>query len=195
MSKYILVKYDGEKKSINQLIESRDWDIELKEPESGVLLMKVPEEIEEELYFFKNLVFDEKTNTKFSEFQSISQDEFEKAKDLNGNNYNNNDETPRITCENNESANTPLNEKKANIFDQFKETLSEENEKKFKKSSTFHSSLIGNSLQNFQMLLNKDQFKEKVFGQYKNPYDIFLSQNYIVVYLIVIIALIIMGFL
>ena len=76
------IPYEGEKKSILNLIKDRDWNIKIKFPEEGIVLMKFPEDIDEEVTFNENLVFDDLTQTKFCSFRGITESEFEEAQDM-----------------------------------------------------------------------------------------------------------------
>ena len=77
------IPYEGEIKSILKLIKDRDWgDINIKFPEKGILLMKVPQDIEDEVTFNENIIFDDTTKTKFCSFTPISETEFEQAQNI-----------------------------------------------------------------------------------------------------------------
>jgi hypothetical protein len=84
MSSFIFYKlpFEGKIEAVNDLIRTRDWKITLKMPENGTLLMKVPEDIEEEVLFNQDIVFDEKTNSKFGMFSKITETEFESSESL-----------------------------------------------------------------------------------------------------------------
>ena len=84
MSSFVFLKipFEGKIEAVNDLIKSREWKVFFKRPEKGTLLMKVPDDIEEELKFNEDIVFDEKRNSKFGTFTEITESEYESAQNI-----------------------------------------------------------------------------------------------------------------
>ena len=84
MSSFVFLKipFEGKIEAVNDLIKSREWKLYFKRPEKGTLLMKVPDDIEDELKFNQDIVFDEKRNLKFGTFTEITESEYESAQNI-----------------------------------------------------------------------------------------------------------------
>ena len=197
MSSMIFYKipYEGEIKSILKLIKDRDWgDITVKFPEKGILLMKVPKDIEDEVTFNEDIVFDDTTNTKFCSFTPITETEFEQAQNIE--NLENKEEKKENKIKRNQT-----NEQKLYYEESKRLTesiVSEETEKpnENKKQTTSNSfvnyiSKISSSIPD----INLQEFTKDIGKEYKEPYDYLFTQRYLVYYFIVaVIFLIVFGY-
>ena len=186
------IPYEGEIKSILKLIKDRDWDIKIKFPEKGILLMKVPEDIDEEVTFNENLVFDDATQTKFCSFSRISESEFEEAQNMENLEEKKNENENNIKKE--ESKNT---EKKlrSDISKEITETIfSEENEKPKENEKIKTSYNFANYIPSIPQI-NLNEISKGIGKEYKEPYDYLFTQRYLVYYFIVaVIFLILFGY-
>ena len=179
MSSYIYYKipYEGKLYKIKELIKDRNWDLELKIPKEGILLVKIPTEIDDEILFSQNSTIDEETQTKFGEFQPIKESEFENEVNIELNDIN--DEK-----ENN------LKENKKNKNMEYKRQMSELllNEDTIKEKNCFIKNITFPKIN--LKVLNKEIEKK-----YKDPYDYFFSQNYLVLcFILAVIFLVIFKF-
>ena len=186
------IPYEGEIKSILKLIKDRDWDIKIKFPEKGILLMKVPDDIDEEVTFNENLVFDDATQTKFCSFSRISESEFEEAQNMENLEEKKNENENNIKKE--ESKNT---EKKlrSDISKEITETIfSEENEKPKENEKIKTSCNFANYIPSIPQI-NLSEISKGIGKEYKEPYDYLFTQRYLVYYFIVaVIFLILFGY-
>ena len=186
------IPYEGEIKSILKLIKDRDWDIKIKFPEKGILLMKVPDDIDEEVTFNENLVFDDATQTKFCSFSRISESEFEEAQNRENLEEKKNENENNIKKE--ESKNT---EKKlrSEISKEITETIfSEENEKPKENEKIKTSYNFANYIPSIPQI-NLNEISKGIGKEYKEPYDYLFTQRYLVYYFIVaVIFLILFGY-
>ena len=186
------IPYEGEIKSILKLIKDRDWDIKIKFPEKGILLMKVPDDIDEEVTFNENLVFDDATHTKFCSFSRISESEFEEAQNMENLEEKKNENENNIKKE--ESKNT---EKKlrSEISKEITETIfSEENEKPKENEKIKTSYNFANYIPSIPQI-NLNEISKGIGKEYKEPYDYLFTQRYLVYYFIVaVIFLILFGY-
>ena len=186
------IPYEGEIKSILKLIKDRDWDIKIKFPEKGILLMKVPDDIDEEVTFNENLVFDDATQTKFCSFSRISESEFEEAQNMENLEEKKNENENNIKKE--ESKNT---EKKlrSDISKEITETIfSEENEKPKENEKIKTSYNFANYIPSIPQI-NLNEISKGIGKEYKEPYDYLFTQRYLVYYFIVsVIFLILFGY-
>ena len=80
---YYKIPFEGKIEEVYELINNRDWNnISLKMPENGIIYMKIPEDVNEEVTFNEELVFDETTNSKFGIFEKITESDYEIAKNI-----------------------------------------------------------------------------------------------------------------
>ena len=194
---YYKIPFEGKIEAVYELIKNRDWNISLKIPENGIVYMKVPEDADDEVIFNQDLVFDETTNSKFGIFEKITESDYEAA---------NNIEIPRPTekktiatskktNEINEKIETYQQEKKA--FDkQVKEIIFEE-EKPKELNTNLYSGINLSDLKNVISLSNikVGELRKNIIENYKDHYDYFLSQNYLMsLFVFAVISLIIFNF-
>ena len=193
---YYKIPFEGKIEAVYELIKNRDWNISLKVPENGIIYMKVPEDADDEVIFNQDLVFDETTNSKFGIFEKITEPDYEAA---------NNIEIPRPTekktiatskktNEINEKIETLQQEKKA--FDkQVKEIIFEEKPKEL--NTNLYSGINLSDLKNMVSLSNikVGELRKNIIENYKDHYDYFLSQNYLMsLFVFAVISLIIFNF-
>ena len=177
-SKYIKVNYEGQFQSITELIESKEWNIDIKEVEEGTVYMKIPEDIEEEVYFFKNLTFNENTNTKFFDFIPITQNEFESAQSLAHSIIS--DEKKNEKKEETKPQNSNLgNDKQTKMYNDFIRSIT--GEEKNDKKDLNNSNKANN--QNLPEVSLED-IKKKISEEFKDPFDLFFNQNYLICFFI-----------
>ena len=185
---YYKIPFEGKIESVNDLIRTREWKVTLKMPDNGTLLMKIPEDIEEEVLFNQDLVFDEKTNSKFGSFSKISESDFEIAESM---------DIPK-TSVSNENIENKEKEKKIklkDIYDNSGISLKDDDFVKKISEKKSNESII-NSLKksitlNLPTSINLEEYK-KMAGNYKDPYDFFFSQNYLIVFFIVAVIFLIL---
>lgn len=190
MSSFIFYKlpFEGKIEAVNDLIRTRDWKITLKMPENGTLLMKVPEDIEEEVLFNQDIVFDEKTNSKFGMFSKITETEFESTESL---------EIPDISASKENTKNEAQKKKSEEIHQEFNTKISLKdddfdkiNDYKGKKSSI--NEFLKKSLSiNLSASINVEDLKKSISGNLKDPYDYFFTQNYLITFFIIAVIILI----
>ena len=169
-SKYIKAHYEGEYQSIVELIESKEWNIDIKEVEKGTVYMKIQEEIEEEVYFFKNLVFNENTNTKIIDFIPITETEFQEAKALPHSVAHEEKKTEKK--DENKTQNSNLeNDKQTKIYNDFIRSISHD------KSDDKD---INNANNQKLPEITLEDIRKKIFDEYKDPFDFFFNKNYLI---------------
>ena len=177
-SKYIKVNYEGQFQSITELIESKEWNIDIKEVEEGTVYMKIPEDIEEEVYFFKNLTFNENTNTKFFDFIPITQNEFESAQSLAHSIIS--DEKKNEKKEETKPQNSNLgNDKQTKMYNDFIRSITGE-EKNDKKDLNNANKANNQNLPEVSL----EDIKKKISEEFKDPFDLFFNQNYLICFFI-----------
>ena len=194
------ISFEGKIEALYDLIKNKDWNVSIKMPEKGIIYMKIPVDIEDEVIFHQDLVFDENTQSKFGTFTSITESDYEAAPNL---------EMPSS------SENSPNEEKNQKLYEKVNKKI-ETFEKKSKefdsKTSEFNSkekespnilrslsknlgdlpNLISESL---PTNINLGNFEKDISGTYKDPYDYFFSQNYLIIFFIfAVICLIIFKF-
>lgn len=209
--KYTSVKYEGQYQSILDLIKSREWKVDVKEIEDNTVYMKIPQDIEEEINFYQNVEFDEKTRTKFFEFKPITEEEFQNAEELaHSEEYieeeNNNKAEERKTEIKKE---TNVNELKKSVLDKYTEEMGLNKLKTLKSlkkekegGDDEKEKLInnnGNKMKALKMnfdfkLKGYNEIKDDMFGKFNDPYDYFFSKNYLMSFIIVAIILVLLGF-
>ena len=189
------IPYEGEIKSILKLIKDRDWgDINIKFPEKGILLMKIPKDIEDEVTFNENIIFDDSTNTKFCSFTPITETEFEQAQNIE--NLENKEDKNEDKLKKMDSSEKKLfyEESKKLTESIFSEPDDKPKEsKKLKTSNSFvnYISKISSSIPE----INLQEISKDIGKEYKEPYDYLFTQRYLVYYFIVaVIFLILFGF-
>jgi hypothetical protein len=190
MSSFIFYKlpFEGKIEAVNDLIRTRDWKITLKMPENGTLLMKVPEDIEEEVLFNQDIVFDEKTNSKFGMFSKITESEFESSESL---------EIPDISASKENTKNEAQKKKSEEIHQEFNTKISLKdddfdkiNDYKGKKSSI--NEFLKKSLSiNLSASINVEDLKKSISGNLKDPYDYFFTKNYLITFFIIAVIILI----
>ena len=185
------VPFEGQVGKVYELIKSRDWDVSLKMPENGILFLKISEESEGEVLFYQNIVFNENTKSKFGIFESISESIYETAESI------------EIPNSEENTANKDKNEdkeKNKNIVNFEKKMEAENLSLKLNKRQ---NSFLGRQLSNISSYItsplttkaSSEKLKTYISKEYKDPYDFFFSQNYLIAFLIfAFICLIIFGF-
>ena len=175
---YKKIPYQGSLLKIKELIKNHHWNIEIKVSEEGTLLTKIPKSIEDEIYWFNGENIDEKTNTKFGTFISINETDYEEGKNIELDILNKEEKENEIKSENN----------KKNKNKEYKRQISEIllNETHVKKE---------NFLDKFGIKINLNEINKKVKEEYKDPYDYFFSQDYLIIcFIFSVICLIIFNF-
>ena len=179
MSSYIYYKipYEGKIYKIKELIKDRNWDLEMKIPKEGILLVKIPTEIDDEILFSQNSTIDEETQTKFGEFQSIKESEYEKEVNIELNDIKDEKEN-----------NLMQNKKNKNM--EYKRQMSEIllNEDRINQKN--------NLIKNITFpKINLKEFNKEIEKKYKDPFDYFFSQNYLILcFILAVIFLVIFNF-
>ena len=161
---YKKIPYQGSLLKIKELIKNHHWNIEIKVSEEGTLLTKIPKSIEDEIYWFNGENIDEKTNTKFGTFISINETDYEEGKNIELDILNKEEKENEIKSENN----------KKNKNKEYKRQISEIllNDTQTKKE---------NFLDKFGIKFNFREINKKVKEEYKDPYDYFFSQDYLII--------------
>ena len=175
---YKKIPYQGSLLKIKELIKNHHWNIEIKVSEEGTLLTKIPKSIEDEIYWFNGENIDEKTNTKFGTFISINETDYEEGKNIELDILNKEEKENEIKSENN----------KKNKNKEYKRQISEIllNDIQTKKE---------NFLDKFGIKFNIEEINKKVKEEYKDPYDYFFSQDYLIIcFIFAVICLIIFNF-
>ena len=175
---YKKIPYQGSLLKIKELIKNHHWNIEIKVSEEGTLLTKIPKSIEDEIYWFNGENIDEKTNTKFGTFISINETDYEEGKNIELDILNKEEKENEIKSENN----------KKNKNKEYKRQISEIllNDTQTKKE---------NFLDKFGIKFNIREINKKVKEKYKDPYDYFFSQDYLIIcFIFAVICLIIFNF-
>ena len=175
---YKKIPYQGSLLKIKELIKNHHWNIEIKVSEEGTLLTKIPKSIEDEIYWFNGENIDEKTNTKFGTFISINETDYEEGKNIELDILNKEEKENEIKSENN----------KKNKNKEYKRQISEIllNDTQTKKE---------NFLDKFGIKFNIREINKKVKEEYKDPYDYFFSQDYLIIcFIFAVICLIIFNF-
>ena len=202
MSSFVFYKiqFEGKIESLYEFIQNKDWNVSIKMPEKGILYMKLPIDIEDEVVFHQDMTFDENTQSKFGIFVQITESDYEAASNL---------EMPKS------SENAPKEEKSKNFY----ETINKNIEKAEKKSKELDSKInefntkettsqqilrsLSKSLEDLPNLIsesipsniNLENFEKNIVGTYKDPYDYFFSQNYLITFFIfAVICLIVFNF-
>ena len=197
MSAFIFYKvpFEGKIKLVYNLIKTNDWKVSIKIPEQETLLMKIPSDFDEEISFYEGIVFDEKTNSKFGSFETITEQEFESAQsidipDLSGPEENENEQRSKKIEEINQKIQSKIsfgndNKENGNILEK-KESLNK------------LGSLLGTNFNLNENLPSSIDFKEigkLITETYKDPYDYFFTHNYlIVIFSFAVICLMIFNF-
>ena len=175
---YKKIPYQGSLLKIKELIKNHHWNIEIKVSEEGTLLTKIPKSIEDEIYWFNGENIDEKTNTKFGTFISINETDYEEGKNIELDILNKEEKENEIKSENN----------KKNKNKEYKRQISEIllNDTQTKKENFFDK---------FGIKFNIGEINKKVKEEYKDPYDYFFSQDYLIIcFIFAVICLIIFNF-
>ena len=197
------IPFEGKLEALYDLIKNKDWNVSVKMPEKGLIYMKIPLDIEDEVIFHQDIIFDENTQSKFGIFSPITESDYESASNL---------EMPISSIN---PINPPNEEKKPKLFENVnknKESFgkkSKELDNKANKSNTKEtkSQIILRSLsknladlpnlitESLPTNMNFEQFGKNIIGNYNDPYDYFFSQNYLIIFFIfAVICLIIFKF-
>ena len=183
MSAFIFYKvpFEGKIKLVYNLFKTNDWKVTIKTPEQETLLMKIPSDLDEEISFYEGIVFDERTNSKFGSFETITEQEFESAQsidipDLSGPEEDESEQRSKKIEEINQKIQSKIsfgndNKKNGNTFEK-------------KESVNRLGSLLGNSFnlnENLPSSIDFDEIKRLITETHKDPYDYFFSQNYLLV--------------
>ena len=167
-SSYIYKKlpYEGNLSRVKELFQDYHWNLEIKVPEEGIILAKIPKSLEEEIGFSQGMNIDEETKTKFGTFITITETDFEQGI---------NNELNILDKEQNENKkNLETNKKNKNkeYKRQISEILLNEETPPVKKE---------NFLKKFTLpKIDFDEMNKKIKEEYKDPYDYFFSQNYLI---------------
>ena len=198
MSSFIFFKipYEGKIESVYKLLKDRDWisDISIKEPEKGIIFMKVPADLEEEVSFNQDIVIDEETNTKFGLFQKITESDFEGAQNVgkpesSNINTTNSIEEEKIKLLNEKNEKNIENYQKIN--EKIDSKINEFNKKEISQNNSMNS-LVGRTLSYIPKLdsltlptsINLSELGKSINTKYKDPFDYFFSQNYLSLFFI-----------
>lgn len=183
---YYKIPYEGKLQKIKELIRDRDWNLQMKIPEEGILLVKITKNIDEELSFNQGMIIDEETNTKFGNFQLIEEDEFEEGKNISLDNIiNERDEQGKSTNQSKKNQNMEYKRQMSEIL------LNEE---------TLEREIPKNNKYNFISKLcipkiDLDKLNKKIKRDYRDPYDYFFSKNYLInCFILSIICLVLFNF-
>ena len=193
---YYKIPFEGKIEAVYELIKNRDWNISLKMPENGIIYMKVPEDADDEVIFNQDLVFDETTNSKFGIFEKITESDYEAAKNIEIPRPTENKTIPTSKKANeiNKKIETYQQEKRA--FDkEVKQIIFEEKPKDLK--TNLYSGINLSDLKNMISLQNikVGELRKNIIENYKDNYDYFLSQNYVMaLFVFAVISLIIFNF-
>ena len=174
------IPFEGQIQKIQELVKNRDWDLEMKVPKEGILIVKIPEEIKEELLFSQQSIIDEETNTKLGTFEIITESDYENETDTKLN-YIKEEINSRGNNQNKKNKNKEYKRQISEILLEG-ETLLKDNTKKF-----------GFYLVNKFVVpkINLNEFHKKLGKEYKDPYDYFLSKNYLIMcFILAIICLV-----
>ena len=79
---YYKVPFEGKIESVFKLFIDINWNISVKVKKNGIIYVKVPEDLNGELKYLQNLIFDKDTNSKFGIFEKITESEFEVIQDF-----------------------------------------------------------------------------------------------------------------
>ena len=181
---YFKIPFEGKIEAVNDLIKSREWKLYFKRPEKGTLLMKVPDDIEEELKFNQDIVFNEKTNSKFGTFTEITESEYESAQNIDINDTSDSNEKYK-----NEEKSTKLEEISRKIesspsLNKEDDTNKEINDQKIDEKKSERKRV--NSPPEFGESIyssNSNTFEElgkNITKNYTDPFDFFFNQNYLI---------------
>ena len=197
MSSFVFYKipFEGKIEAVYQLIQNRDWNVSVKTPENGVIYMKVPEDAEDEVLFNQDLVFDENTQSKFGTFKSITETEFEDAQNIDISN-NTSKIKDEVKIEKNKiNSDVEISQKENNIPDSNIKKFNsiEENKKENQQKKNLNKMNITDCFSS--QGINFNEVGKNISKNYKDPYDYFFSQNYLITFFIIaIICLIIFRF-
>ena len=202
MSSFVFYKiqFEGKIESLYEFIQNKDWNVSIKMPEKGILYMKLPIDIEDEVVFHQDMTFDENTQSKFGNFVQITESDYEAASNLEMPKSSENPqkeeksknfyETINKNIENAEKKSKEL-DSKINEFNT-KETTSQQILRSLSKSLEDLPNLISESIPSN---INLENFEKNIVGTYKDPYDYFFSQNYLITFFIfAVICLIVFNF-
>ena len=170
---YYKIPYEGSLQKIQELINDRGWNLQMKSPKEGILLAKIPKDIEEEISFNQKMTIDEETKTKFGSFQPIRDFEFEEENSTELSNLNN--EKQKNVSQNKKNKNAEYKRQMSEIL------LSGETKEEEKPKGMVYN--LVNKIGIPKIDLN--ELKQKIETNYKDPYDYFFSQNYLIVFFIV----------
>ena len=197
---YYKIPFEGQIEALYDLIKNKDWNVSVKMPEKGIIYMKIPIDIEDEVLFHQDLVFDENTQSKLGIFAPLTESDYEAAQNI---------EMPRSSDNSsNEEKNKKLLEKINENVETFEKKSKEINSKineinTKEKSQNMLRSYLSKSLEDLPNLIseslptniNVEEFGKNIIGTYKDPYDYFFSQNYLISFFIfAVICLIIFKF-
>ena len=185
------IQFEGKIEALYDLIKNKDWNVSVKIPEKGLIYMKIPIDIEDEVIFHQDLIFDENTQSKFGVFVPIAESDFEAASSLempsSRENVPNEKKSEKLLENNNKNIESSVFEKKSKELDnKAKEINTKENKNQnilrtLSKNLTDLPNLI---TVNLPTNINFDEFGKSIIGTYKDPYDYFFSQNYIIIFFI-----------
>ena len=198
MSSFVFFKipYEGKIESVYKLLRDRDWisSMSIKVPEEGIIFLKVPFDLEEEVSFNQNLMFDESTKTKFGVFQKINESDFEAAQNLEKPKVSNTTNTAdskeeekiKLLEEKNES-NIQDIKKKIEKIDNKINTFNKEENKNNCSMCPFLGNILGyipHEPLSLPTSVNIFELGKSINSKYKEPYDCFFSQSYLIVFFI-----------
>jgi hypothetical protein len=76
MQKYVSIEYSGPYSSLVKFIESKDLKFEIKPVQPGKALLKIADDLLDDVFFLSDAVIDETKNEKINVIKEISENEF-----------------------------------------------------------------------------------------------------------------------
>ena len=169
---YYKIPYEGSLQKIKELINDREWNLQMKSPKEGIILVKISKDVDEEICFNQGMMIDEETKTKFGTFQPIKEFEFEEGINTELNNKIDKENIVNLNKKNKSA------EYKRQISDILMNAETTEEEKSKRKGFSFLNYI---PIPKFDL----KEFNQKIEKNYKDPYDYLFSQNYLIVFFIV----------
>ena len=186
MSSYIYYKisYEGSIEKIQELFKIREWELEMKIPQEGIILLKFPQDEEVELTYYKDLIIDEETQTKFIKLENIKESDFENAENI--------ELSSIIKNKANKKENLLIRKSTQNI--EYKRQMSEIllAETNLNNNSENKNCVFNQIFSPIINLCNMNEFNKKINKEYKDPFDYFFSKNYIIMtFILAVICLVV----
>ena len=190
---YYKIIFEGKFESVKQLFKDREWENEMKLIQPGIILVKISEDIQEEISFSLNVNIDD-TNTIMNSFNKITQSEFEQAenkeiKEVKTEEIKETKVSPSTQVTTPCSDNILKDEKPINNMESKPSTMTNEISHKEEKSGIFpetpkppenyNDEEKGEFCANSQFCFDFEKLSQKFMGEYKFSYDYFFSKNYL----------------